>query len=419
MSPRPGALRRLARTGRGVSEKPRGRGRQKSDRTRMLFYEPNPDLRADLVRAGILRLRPPASETAVVASDALAIAERIRSAYRSAAAEADENPGSRPSGEWERLIARSYGDLMRGLEGDDLRLLSSTLERMFSTRTTTGLSMGGELGYLSDEAGRDFYLDWWIDGFYSLASYLGLLREAMDTAQSPIDSVAGFEALYGGVIERLGSNLAFPDVCGAWGVEAYGVLTPRTSWRHVHAAHAMLHETASLTSPRIIEVGGGFGGVAYWAERLRPGTIRYTIYDFPIVNAIAGYFLLRAFPSKSVSLTGETATPEQPQIALLPNWRVFAEPDCGADIAFNQDSLPEMPLEAALRYLEAFDRIVRVGFYSENQEDAHTWDPADPNSSQPRLSDVDDVMKRLTRVSRHRAWMRRGYFEAFYRPRVS
>ena len=415
MSLRKDALRRLGRPGQGVSGDAGRRGAQSSDRTRMLFYEPNPGLRTDLINAGILKLRLPTAE-AVVPSSALAIAERVRSAYRAAAAEARNHPGSSPSGQWDMLIARSYGDLTRALEGDDLRLLSSTLERMFSAPTTAGLSMGGEVGYLSDEAGRDFYVDWWIDGMYCLASYLGLFREAMDTARSPIDSVAdSFEALYAAVGERLGRNPEFPAVCGAWGIEVHGTLVPRTSWRHLHAAHAMLDETASLGSPRIVEVGGGFGGVAYWAHRLRPDAIRYAIYDFPIMNAVAGYFLLRALPSTSVVLHGEPQEPG-PQIALLPSWRVFEEPDLGADIAFNQDSLPEMPREAALGYLEVFDRIARVGFYSENQEDAHAGDPTDPNSAQLRLPDLDHVMSRLKRSSRHRAWMRRGYFETFYRP---
>ena len=164
-----------------------------------------------------------------------------------------------------------------------------------------------------------------------------------------------------------------------------------------------------------MEVGGGFGGVAYWAQRIRPDAIQYAIYDFPIMNVIAGYFLLRALPSESVLLHGEPPEPG-PRIALLPSWRVFEEPDRGADIAFNQDSLPEMPREAALKYLEVFDRIARIGFYSENQEGGSPGDPTDPDSSQLRLPDLDHVMRRLKRASRHRAWMRRGYFETFYRP---
>jgi hypothetical protein len=381
----------------------------------MLFYEPNPDLRTDLHRSGFLMLRPPTPE-AHLPSKALAIAERVRLAYRRAAAEAGEYPGSSPSDLWGRLISNSYGELTRALDGDDLTTLATTLERMFAARTTTGLSMGGELGYLSDSSGRDFYVDWWIDGLYSLASYLGLLGETMETAQPPINSVSAFEALYRALVERLGTDLGFPAVCGAWGIEVQGRLTPRTSWRHLHAAHAMLDETKGLSSARIVEVGGGFGGVAYWTQRLRPDAIEYTIYDFPIVNVIAGYFLLRAIPSPLVVLNGERSEPGVPQIALLPNWRIFQEADRSADIAFNQDSLPEMPREAAIRYLEVFDRIVRLGFYSENQEDAHPWDPGDAASAELRLPDLENRLRRLGRTSRFRAWMRRGYFESMYRP---
>ena len=57
-----------------------------------------------------------------------------------------------------------------------------------------------------------------------------------------------------------------------------------------------------------------------------PTRLQYTIYDFPIMNVIAGYFLLRALPSELVLLHGEPQEPGQP-IALLPSWRVFEEPD--------------------------------------------------------------------------------------------
>jgi hypothetical protein len=251
---------------------------------------------------------------------------------------------------------------------------------------------------------------------YSLASYLGVLGEMQDSGQPPIKSAAAFDALYRRVVDRLRTSVDFPRVCGAWGIEMRGALTPRTSWRHIHAALVILDETSSLAGPRVVEVGGGFGGVAYWTQRLRPGAIEYTIYDFPIVNAIAGYFLLRVMPAGHIVLNGEPVTEGSPQIAVLPHWRIFEEPNRGADIAFNQDSLPEMPRETAIRYLEVFDRIARVGFYSENQEDGHKWDADDPDSAQLRLPDLETHLRRLRRASRFRAWMRRGYFETLYRP---
>ena len=383
----------------------------------MLFYESMPDLRKALVGTGLLKLISPVTDSTVTSREVV-IAERVQVAYRIAAAEASDRPERNPSGLWDRVIANSYGELIAALEGDDPRRLATTLEGMFASSTTTGLSMGGEVGYLSETSSRDFYIDWWIDGLCSLASYLGVLSETQDTGRAPIASVGGFEELYRRVVERLGSNVDFPLVCGAWGIEWRGALTPRSSWRHVHAALEILGETKSLTTARIVEVGGGFGGVAYWAQRLRPA-VEYTIYDFPLVNAIAGYFTIRAEPSARVVLHGESAEPGAPQIALLPHWRIFQEPDRSADIVFNQDSLPEMPSDVAIQYLEAFDRIARVGFYSENQESGQRWDADDPTSAQLRIPDMEIHLRRLRRAYRFRAWMRRGYYETMYKPAQS
>jgi hypothetical protein len=225
-----------------------------------------------------------------------------------------------------------------------------------------------------------------------------------------------FDRVYSGVQERLGTISAFPDVCNAWGVEYGDILTPRSAWRHLHSAEVMLQETAALQQPRIVEVGGGFGGVAYWTHRLRPNAVQYAIYDFPVVNAIAGYFLIRALPETPVILNGEEPTTTA-HIAVWPNWRIVDEPELGPDIAFNQDSIPEMPREAARRYLDVIDHGVRVAFYSENQENAQPWNPRDPTTAQLRLPEIEDSMTRLRLAARHRAWMRRGYFETFYRPR--
>ena len=381
----------------------------------MLFYKRNPRLRNELVRTGRLRIRSPRAEVDST-SDAITAAERVLSAYHLAVSEGREHPEWRADGLWEELIARAYGDVIRCLESRRPAALARTLDGMFGSQVTTGLSMGGELSYLDTSRGRDFYVDWWLDGLLCIVSYLGLLAEGMETGQATIPSAASFEQLYGAVQRRLGTTFDFPDVCNAWGVEFNGVLTPRTSWRHLHSAHAMLRETAGVGSPRIVEVGAGFGGVAYWAHRLRPGAVRYATYDFPIMNAIAGYFLLRAVPETPVVLNGEPANPASAQISVLPTWRISEEPDRGADLAFNQDSLPEMSREAALRYLGIFDRIVRLGFYPENHESAHRWDRSDPSSAQLRLPELDDSMKRLRCASRFRAWMRRGYFETFYRP---
>jgi len=70
MSRRTDALRRLGRPSRGVRRNEGRRGSPSSDRARMLFYEPNPGLRTDLIRAGVLKLRLPTAEAVAVPTGA-------------------------------------------------------------------------------------------------------------------------------------------------------------------------------------------------------------------------------------------------------------------------------------------------------------------------------------------------------------
>ena len=383
---------------------------------RTLFYPEVRRLRPGLLRSGRLAIHAPGKDPGV-SPDAFAAAERVLGAYQ--VARRDGNHQGDATGLWGNLIRSSYGELLAALESADPRRLAAVLEAMFTSTTTTGLSMGAEVGLLRTKAGRDFYVDWWLDSLLCLGAYLGIGGETMEDGRSTVSTVEDLDRLYLDAGTGLGISLSFPAVAGAWGIEYRGNLTPRSAWRHIHAANYVLAHVPS-TEPRIVEVGGGFGGVAFWLQRMRP-SLRYVTYDFPIVNVIAGYFLLRALPGDRILLADDTFDPRdgQPHVAVMPHWRIANEPERGCDIALNQDSLPEMPRETAQGYLRTIDRIVRVGFYSENHEGAERWDRKDPTSSQLRLPELETSLPGLERTSRHRAWMRRGYVETFYRRRSS
>lgn len=339
--------------------------------------------------------------------------------YRLTTRDMNRYPEAQPNGLWASIIASNYFDLTEVLNTGDPPALATTLNGMFGSRITTGLSMGGEVDYLRSASGRQLYVARWLDGLMSFASYLGLVRESMEFGESLVRTAEGIREIHDAIEKRIGNHLSFPKVCSAWGVSFGSRFMPHVGWRHLHFAHATLEHASTIVCPRIVEVGGGFGGVCFWAYALARGMLRYTIYDFPILNVIAGYFLLRAMPDEPVVLYGEGFDPrrETPHVAVLPNYLIEDEPDTGADIAINQDSLPEMPRTAALRYLAVFDRIVRVGFYSENQESGTPWNLTDQlGSAQLCLPDLEQWLERLHRVYRFRAWMRRGYFETFYRP---
>src|SRR5439155_12524521 len=185
--------------------------------TAMLFYGRNPRLRNELLRTGRLKLRAPSARISAT-PDATIAAERVLSAYRLAVEEGEDQSEWRADGLWEQLIATEYRGLTRSLESGNPAAVAETLEGMFASQATVGLSMSGELPYLETSRGRDFYVDWWLDGLLSIASYLGLLAEGMETGKAAIRSASSFEELYAAVQRRLGTTFDFPDVCNAWGL---------------------------------------------------------------------------------------------------------------------------------------------------------------------------------------------------------
>lgn len=358
-----------------------------------LFYEPAQTRRDEL------KIRRPA-DYPKQPPEATAAAARVIAAWKTTRAAAAQHADWEPAGLWAPARRPQHRMITESLNRGNPAWTAHVLERTFSSNVSAGLSMKGELGYLTDDPG--LFLDWWADGMLSFATYLGLIPEMMDTGEAILP--ASLAGLWDSIEATLGVPLRFPQVCNAWGAELDGIVMPRTAWRHLHAAHVLV----SQRPERVVEVGGGFGGVAYWAQQLKPG-LAYTMYDIPDVAAVAGYFLIRA--GLNVQLAGEPDAP----VTVLPCWRIDDEPDLGCDIAFNQDGLPEMSVEHATHYLQVFDRIARAGFWSENQEGGQPW-ASNGGSLQLRLPDLDHVLVRLTKRDRHRSWMRRGYFETWYRP---
>jgi hypothetical protein len=393
-------------------------GRRTAAWRQSLFYPEVARFRPALVASGRLILRRPA-ETVAAPVEAAQAAERVLGAYRLAMTEGRER-GETLEGLWRDLVHSNYAPLRDALAGGDPARLAEVLEPMFGTTLTTGLSMGGEVQILDSRRGRAYFIDWWLDGLLCLAAYLGIMGETMEYGQSALRTPRDIDNLYSAVQRALGIDLTFPHVANSWGVEYRGTLTPRSAWRHIHSAHQLSVEARGIASPRFVEVGAGFAGVAFWLRRFLP-SCSYTAYDLPIVNAIAGYFLLRAFPTGRIVLADDewTLGDGEPHLALQPYWRIEDEPDRSCDVALNQDSLPEMPRHAAERYIETFDRIVRVAFQSENHEGGELWDRHDPSTAQLRLPELEGRFTRLARAHRYRAWMRRGYVETVYRPRVS
>jgi putative sugar O-methyltransferase len=138
--------------------------------------------------------------------------------------------------------------------------------------------------------------------------------------------------------------------------------------------HADLR-TLSAKAPSILEIGGGYGGLAHHLSRLCPGS-RYVIVDIPETLLFSSTYLTLQNPGKKLYLYDPTDFEQvlQPgqraayDFVLLPDYRLDALRDMRFDLAINQASLQEMRAEQVRRYLDFVRDTCEGVFYSWNQD---------------------------------------------------
>ncbi len=165
------------------------------------------------------------------------------------------------------------------------------------------------------------------------------------------------------------SELASPNVGNPYGYFIDGTFI-RVGADYLHyyatAVGRLLRGTGHRT---VVELGGGYGGMAYYLARDNDN-LSYVDFDLPENMALAAYYLLSAFPEKKILLFGESElTPESIrdyQIIIMPNFEITRLSDNSVDLVFNSYSLAEMSAETIHNYIAEFTRIVRGYFLHVN-----------------------------------------------------
>jgi hypothetical protein len=114
------------------------------------------------------------------------------------------------------------------------------------------------------------------------------------------------------------------------------------------------------TKVTVAEVGGGFGGMAYYLLRDRLG-LTYLDFDAPERIALTAYYLLKAFPKLKFSLYGEgDLTREslaQTDVALMPAQSLADMPAGSVDVTFSSHSMSKAATDTIVEYLRHIDRM--------------------------------------------------------------
>ncbi len=119
----------------------------------------------------------------------------------------------------------------------------------------------------------------------------------------------------------------------------------------------------------VLELGGGYGGMAYYLIRDNPD-ITYLDFDLPENLALTTFYLLSTFPEKKIALYGEvdltSINVKQYDIILMPNFEISQIKNDSVDLIFNSYSLAEMSREAIENYIIHFNRIAKKFIFHVN-----------------------------------------------------
>jgi putative sugar O-methyltransferase len=310
----------------------------------------------------------------------LDVVERVLRGFRAAKArQADASEAYLPGGSWESTLANEWRHYQDALHRDDIREVAGYLRNFFRNEGISGL-WGGRAMYdtfcHADRLAR-------LNRAHAMVDHYRVWRECCPSA----------------ALEELDA----PRVGNPWGFRFGDLLLYEPVFEYNYQAHYLDGLLREVEAPVVVELGGGFGGLAYHLLRRRPAAT-YVGLDLPEHLLIQSYYLSCTFPDKRIlvyqadSPAVDAATLDDYDALLLPNYLLPELPPRVADAVVGVHSLTEMSAEAMGETLRQVDRIGRRYFFHESiYKKRPGGRPGVPSSEFPPLQDFQEVMACPTR----------------------
>lgn len=275
-------------------------------------------------------------------SDDTGLLERICTAYIKAVKQQQLAPDAYKATDWwQQVQQRSLGPVTRALLTRDIAALRKMYRNFFRDPCSAGL-LGAPYGMSKAYFGgkiKDVYRRFYLSHVLYRFDY--------------------WKAQTNGRFEL--RDLVGPGVGNPFGVVIAGTHISVGS----EYAHYCAHRVDSLLdsdTATVAEVGGGFGGMAYYLLRDRPG-VTYLDFDIPESIALASYYLLKAFPQLTFLLYGEEDLTNESiaraDVVLMPVFELAAMPTESVDVTFSSHAMSDISSEALVEYLDNIDRMTR------------------------------------------------------------
>lgn len=288
------------------------------------------------------------------------IFSRIAASYNKAKADQSKAPAVyQVNNEWEPIYNRHMGGIITVLKASDTAAMKRVYNNFMREPCSTGLH-----GMPCDMS-RNYF-----SGRITRGNAALFLRDAVHRYRLWNDSVGkvcGADSLKGPLL----GNTYGHFIDGTF-IEA------GAHYQHYYAT--MIGRLVRGTGHRtVLELGGGFGGMAYYLMRDNKD-LTYIDFDLPENFALTAFYLLAAFPARKIALYGELDLAKDDisgyDAVLMPNFEIEKLRADSADLAFNSYSLAEMSRETINAYMGHFSRVAAKFIYHLNHT-RHCLVPAD------------------------------------------
>ncbi len=274
-----------------------------------------------------------------------ALLQRICSAYIKAIEDEPFQAATyRPTGWWQQVRASRLGPVMRALQSRDLDALSSIYRNFFRDPCSSGLV---DLPY----GMTNIYFGGAINDLHR-RFYLGDALHRIDYWAKQVGSRFDLR------------DLAGPGIGNPFGIVLDGTLIQTGAPSQHYCADRIMRQLNA--QPVVVaEIGGGFGGMAYYLLRDRP-RLTYLDFDLPESLALTTYYLHKAFPSKTFLLYGEeelnNKTMQQADVILMPLFELPKLPYRSVQVSFSSNAISDLSCESLAEYLKILARSTRDCF---------------------------------------------------------
>jgi putative sugar O-methyltransferase len=134
---------------------------------------------------------------------------------------------------------------------------------------------------------------------------------------------------------------------------------------HYYCAKNIKMLLANKKNPTVLELGGGYGGLAFYLSREIPQA-KIILLDLPENAALQAFYLKSQHPEKKIILYGEAPLDSHYDILIAPNFAIDELQENSIDLTFNSYSLAETSIETINFHVEKICKITSRFFYHLN-----------------------------------------------------